>query len=318
MSQNRDKPVDPDPDATITFQRSDLVKPDDDATVMMASRDALKEPAHDDDSTVAMSASGLKAAMEAEAEVPLKKGTPLAAFRTDADPDATVVAPKAQPVAVPVVEAPSRMPMIAGGLVVVAVIAYFVFGGGKAPEPTPTPVARKVESAAPPTAAPVAPAVATAPAAAPVAAAPASVPSKLKDLLAKDIKRGGVTVSEEGGNQVISFGDANQFASGGVDPDAQLRSLLVSVAAALDKTAGSVVVVGHADANPSSNPKFPTNQALSAARAASAAKMMLPKLKDAKRLSSEGVGDTQPLGPSDTAANRAKNRRVVVILKPAS
>ena len=125
-------------------------------------------------------------------------------------------------------------------------------------------------------------------------------------------------MSEQAGGATITLPATNQFASGGVDPDAKMRPLLVSIAAALNKTTGSIVVIGHADATPSSNPKFPSNQALSEARAGSVAKVLMAGLSNPKRLSSEGASDSQPVAPSDTAENRAKNRRVVIILKPAS
>jgi len=32
----------------------------------------------------------------------------------------------------------------------------------------------------------------------------------------------------------------------------------------------------------------------------------------------EGAGDSKQVAPSDTAENRAKNRRVVIVLRPAS
>lgn len=338
MTQNRDKPADPDPDATATFQLSALQKPDEDATVMLPSRSALKKP--DDDATVMIPPGGLKAALAAEAESAKSPGTPpgtpRAAFRTDADPEATVVAPQSPSSVPPMVIAeqqPSRMPMIAGGLVVVAVILYFVFSGDKKPTQAPAPgiatttaPASVVAPAAPPVAAPATAPItpAAAPAAAPItspaatAAAPAGGRSSIEKLLAEDVKRGDLNVTEEAGRVSISIAEANQFASGGVDPEAKLRPVLLSIASALNKTAGSIVVTGHADASPSSNPKFPSNQALSAARAASAARVMMPRLSDPKRLTSEGAADSQPLAPSDTTANRAKNRRVVIVFKPAS
>ena len=67
MSENRDKPTDHDPDATVTgaagFRGLTAAKPDDDATVMMPSRKALEEPAPkaDDDATVMMTRDALKA-----------------------------------------------------------------------------------------------------------------------------------------------------------------------------------------------------------------------------------------------------------------
>ena len=126
-----------------------------------------------------------------------------------------------------------------------------------------------------------------------------------------------MAVAEEGGGVTITFPLALQFASGGTDPEAKLRSSLLSVASALDKTPGAIVVTGHADATPSSNPKFPSNQELSAARGATAAKVMAGKLRDPNRISSDGASDSKQLAPSDTAENRAKNRRVVIVLKPA-
>ena len=138
----------------------------------------------------------------------------------------------------------------------------------------------------------------------------------MTDQLAAQIKSGLIDVSEEGGGTAITIRSSQQFASGSVDPDAKLRPLLLSIAVALDKVPGAIVVTGHADAKPSSNPKFPSNQELSAARAQSAAKLMAAKLKDPKRISSEGASDSKPLAPSDTAENRAKNRRVVIVVKP--
>lgn len=138
----------------------------------------------------------------------------------------------------------------------------------------------------------------------------------MKDQLAAFTKRGQVAVAEEGGGTTITIAGTHQFASGGVDPEPALRALLAGIGAALDKVPGTIVVTGHADAKPSSNPKFPSNQELSAARAQSAAKVMAAKLGDPKRVTSEGAADSKPLAPSDTAENRAKNRRVVIVVRP--
>ncbi len=334
MSEKRDKPADPDPDATVTGMRGPLAgKPDDDATVMMnreaikepdadatvrMTRDALKEP--DEDATISIPPGGLKLGAEAAAETAAAMGTvPPAAFRTAGDPEATASGAKID--ASTVIQEPSRMPMIAGGIVVVLVVLYFVTTGGKPPAPDASKTA-PVASAPAPAPAPAATAPAPAAPAATAPAAPAASPaapagqSKVTEQLAAQIKSGLIEVSEEGGGTAITIRSSQQFASGGVDPDAKLRPLLLSIAVALDKVPGAIVVTGHADAKPSSNPKFPSNQELSAARAQAAAKLMAARLKDPKRISSEGASDAKPLAPSDTAENRAKNRRVVIVVKP--
>lgn len=327
MSDNKDKPADIDPDATVTGFRGlpksgpDTIH-DEDATVMMT-RDALKDPPAskgDDDATVMMTRDALKGP-DADATVMMPPGgfkapaepTPPAAFATDSDPEATATAKKAPPSIL--VEEPSRMPMIAGGVVVAAVILYFAIFGGKGTPPA-APKAEPV-AAAPVAPAPAAPAPASPapPAAEPAAPAP-SAQSQVPGRLAALVKGGQVAVAEEGGIATITIRSDHQFASGGVDPEAKLRTLLQSIAVALDKVPGAIVVTGHADAKPSSNPKFPSNQELSAARGASAAKAMAASLGDPKRISSDGASDAKPLAPSDTAENRAKNRRVVITVKP--
>ncbi len=345
MSDKKDKPADFDPDATVMQSaprpaeapghdpdatvmmgsRKDLVAPDEDATVMMRPG-ALG--GGDEDATVMMPAGLGKG--EPPAEAP--KRMPMAAFQRDEDPDATVIgapppepepepapataasAPVVVPV-VPVAPAPerstpvtadtSRMPLIAGGLVVVAVALYFVLGGGKPPPPAEQK--------------PEAPAAAAPAAAAPAPAAPAA-PSKtpgVKDLLAAQVKSGSIAIAEEGGVTTITLTSVNQFASGGVDIEAKLAGSVLAIAVALDKVPGSIVVTGYADAKPSSNAKFPSNQALSAARGESVARLIAGKLRDPKRVKGEGAGDSQQVAPSDTAENRAKNRRVVIVLRPA-
>jgi type VI secretion system protein ImpK len=75
--------------------------------------------------------------------------------------------------------------------------------------------------------------------------------------------------------------------------------------------------MGYADASPTHSAHFASNAELSAARARSVARLMAPKLGDAKRLSVEGKGEAGPIAPNDSEANRAKNRRVVILLKTA-
>lgn len=317
MSDKPAKPAEHDPDATVMMTPGALKRPDPDATVMMTPG-ALKDPGeqHDPDATVMMPAGLGK-------EPPR---VPLAAFQRDDDPDATVLGappppepepapvPAARELATPVTAESSKVPLIAGGLVVLAVALYFAFGGGKAP----SPAAPKPEAAAPAAASASDPA----PAAAPVvsttpAPAPGAKAVALKDLLAGAVKGGKVVLGDENGATAITLRHSNQFASGGVDLDPKLHADVLAIAAALDKVPGAIVVTGHADAKPSTNAKFPSNDALSAARGESVARLLAGKLKDPKRVSSAGAGDKQQVAPSDTAENRAKNRRVVIVLKTA-
>ncbi len=147
------------------------------------------------------------------------------------------------------------------------------------------------------------------------AAVPGPAPAAAGADLAKALQAEPVSVAEDGGRVVITLRSERQFAPGSALPAPELRPLFQKIAAALDKTPGAVVVAGHADASPTQ--RYASNLELSAARAQAAARMMAPKLSDPKRLTAEGKGDAEPLAPNDTDANRAKNRRVAIILKPS-
>jgi type VI secretion system protein ImpK len=146
------------------------------------------------------------------------------------------------------------------------------------------------------------------------AAAPTPAPAPAGGDVAKALQGEPVNVAEEAGRTLITLRNEHQFAPGSVLPAPELRPLFQKIAAALDKTPGSIVVTGYADASPTQ--RYGSNRELSAARAQAVARMMTPKLGDPKRLTAEGKGDAEPLAPSDTDANRAKNRRVVIVLKP--
>ena len=149
------------------------------------------------------------------------------------------------------------------------------------------------------------------------APAPTPVPAALTPsaALAKTLEGEAVAVTEDAGRIALVLRHDRQFAPGSTQPAPELRPLFQKIAAALDRMPGSIVVTGHADASPTQ--RYASNLELSAARAQTIVRMMAPKLGDPKRLTAEGKGESEPVAPSDTDTNRAKNRRVAIILKPA-
>lgn len=154
----------------------------------------------------------------------------------------------------------------------------------------------------------------TADPAAPAAQGAADAPDAPAAALAKALSGTPVEIAADGGNVKITPRLDRQFALGGDQPSAELRALLRKLGPALDRVPGAVVVVGHADASPAGT-HYSSNNDLSLARARAAAQAL--RLTDAKRASAEGRADAEPIAPNDTDANRAKNRRVVFLLKPA-
>jgi type VI secretion system protein ImpK len=87
------------------------------------------------------------------------------------------------------------------------------------------------------------------------------------------------------------------------------------IAEALDKLPGAVLVTGHTDDQPIRTARFPSNWELSTERARSVVAVMAAEMKDPARLRAEGLADSEPLVANDSPANRAKNRRVAILLR---
>jgi chemotaxis protein MotB len=76
-----------------------------------------------------------------------------------------------------------------------------------------------------------------------------------------------------------------------------------------------VEIVGHTDNFPISNPAYPTNWELSSARAARVARYLIQSGKlEPGRFTVVGHAFYRPTVPNDTLANKAKNRRVEIII----
>lgn len=146
----------------------------------------------------------------------------------------------------------------------------------------------------------------------------AGVATQRSDEIAQAIGLPEVEVSEAVGAVIIVLKADELFASGSARLHAGLQPVIRKVADALDRVPGAVVVTGHTDDVPIRTARFPSNWELSAERARSVAGMMAPRLHEAGRLRAEGVADSDPIAPNDSAPNRAKNRRVTIVLRVTS
>lgn len=74
---------------------------------------------------------------------------------------------------------------------------------------------------------------------------------------------------------------------------------------------------GHTDDTPINTDQFPSNWELSAVRATTVLRYLIRGGVEPERLSATGYGDSVPLAPNNSAANRAKNRRIEFVLEKA-
>ena len=139
---------------------------------------------------------------------------------------------------------------------------------------------------------------------------------QMRAALEKELQGGQLEIETEDEKIVIRVREQASFSSGGVELRDSFRPVLVRVAQILQKTSGEIAVVGHTDNVPLEQGLFRSNWDLSAARAVSVLHAMLESVRlEPARFSVQGAGDTQPLVGNDTPAQRARNRRVEIILK---
>jgi len=62
------------------------------------------------------------------------------------------------------------------------------------------------------------------------------------------------------------------------------------------------------------NQRFSSNFSLSQSRAESVVALLTAVVSNQGRMVAEGLGDTRPIAPNDTATDRARNRRVEITL----
>jgi type VI secretion system protein ImpK len=112
----------------------------------------------------------------------------------------------------------------------------------------------------------------------------------------------------------VRLPNAGLFASGRADIEPEVIPLLRCLGGELDKETGRVLVVGHTDNVPIRTARFPSNWALSQARADAVQRVLAEVVADPGRLAVEGRADTQPIASNADDAGRARNRRVEILL----
>ncbi len=134
---------------------------------------------------------------------------------------------------------------------------------------------------------------------------------------ANEIKN--VAASANGGNVILTVESQILFDKLSADIKRSAHPTLDEIAKLLlNYPEQMVLVCGHTDTLPTRTERFPSNWDLSAQRAVNVVKYIsnLPEL-DKSRLVAAGFGEYHPVAPNDTPENRAKNRRVEIIILPA-
>ena len=133
--------------------------------------------------------------------------------------------------------------------------------------------------------------------------------------LADDIAEGNIMLERDGDDIVIRFPEHVSFASGSAKLSSKAGPLIERILPHIEEDQ-LTIVGGHTDTRPLTGGPYKSNWDLSAARAASVAERMLARGQIApQRMVVAGYAYTRPVAGNDTAADRARNRRVEIIIK---
>jgi chemotaxis protein MotB len=129
------------------------------------------------------------------------------------------------------------------------------------------------------------------------------------------LEQGGLNPKLEARGLVVSLPQAVLFPSGEDRVSPSALPVLGQVAQAIQGIPNRVTLIGHADAVPIHNRRFRDNWELSMARSLS----LLEALREQygipeSRLSVAGYSSYRPQQPNDSEENRARNRRVEIVI----
>ena len=142
---------------------------------------------------------------------------------------------------------------------------------------------------------------------------------KFKQALEGEIAQGLIDVETESNRIVIRIREKGSFPSGDARLNKAFIPIVDKIRDVLAKTDGKIAVAGHTDNIPINTPRYRSNWELSTSRAASVVHELLRNGEiPTERFLLEGYADTQPLMPNDSSENRARNRRVEIIILKSS
>jgi len=138
----------------------------------------------------------------------------------------------------------------------------------------------------------------------------------LAGALKKEISSGKVDVETRGRRIIIRVREQGSFLSGSAELRRQFVPVMATVRGVLSNVNGRISVEGHTDSVPISTSVFRSNWDLSAARALSVAhELFKGGVLDTNRFMVTGFAAAKPLVENTTESNRARNRRVEIVIQ---
>ena len=141
------------------------------------------------------------------------------------------------------------------------------------------------------------------------------VQKQVEEGLQNYLKAGRITLTSDERGLTLHVAEELGFASGSADPKQEMLRVLDTVSAIVLRLPHDIRVEGHTDDVPINTLMFRSNWHLSAARAVNTAYYLIEnKGVSPDKVCFAGYGEFRPLVPNSSEPNRAKNRRVDIVI----
>jgi chemotaxis protein MotB len=141
------------------------------------------------------------------------------------------------------------------------------------------------------------------------------IAQEINAALSTNMKKGLVSVTQNERGITVHMMEELLFASGSAVLKASSLFALDTLTRIIARLPNDVRIEGHTDNVPISTPTFPSNWHLSVARAMNTAYYMMGKQRiDPEKISVVGYSEYRPLAGNTSEENRARNRRVDIII----
>lgn len=141
------------------------------------------------------------------------------------------------------------------------------------------------------------------------------VKKELDKYMAQNKLKSSVTSAITERGLVVSLKNTAFFDSGKATIKRKYKSKIVAIAKIVNKLPNYIRIEGHTDNVPIHTSNFSSNWSLSSARATNVVELVIKKAQiTPNKVSAGAFADTRPIASNSTAAGRAKNRRMDIVL----
>lgn len=141
------------------------------------------------------------------------------------------------------------------------------------------------------------------------------VGTKIQQTLGKILKKGGMYIRTDERGIIIQIANTTLFEEESAEIKSEAKEVLDRVGELISLIPNQIKIEGHTDNTPVESKEYPSNWELSVMRATNVLRYIDSRYEGISgRLSASGYGMYRPIAPNISPENKAKNRRVDIVV----